>query len=94
MTAAAVAPEPPRERPLGLSLRARRGLGVDVLSVEARSAAEAAGLAAGDLIRLSANNDAPTAVQVTRAFAALQPGGRLMVAFTRDDAHQITMVER
>jgi len=33
-------------------------------------------------------------VQVTRAFAALQPGGHLMVAFTRDDSHHIATVER
>ncbi len=94
ITAAAVAHEAPRERPLGLALRPRRGLGVEVVSVEPRSAAEAAGLAPGDVITWTANIDAPTPVQVTRAFAALQPGGHLMVALTRDDTHRIATVER
>jgi S1-C subfamily serine protease len=94
LTAAAVAPRLPSDRSLGLGLRARRGIGVEVVSVESDSAAAAAGLAAGDLITLWGDIESPTAAQLTRAFAALPAGGRVMAAFTRGDTHHVTAVQR
>jgi hypothetical protein len=37
---------------------------------------------------------APTPVQVTRSFAALREGQRVMVAVTRGTAHFVTTLER
>jgi hypothetical protein len=94
LSALPVAHGPSGRRTLGLTLRTRRGAGAEVLSVEPGSAGDRAGLMAGDVITLFAETTAPSEVQITRAFAALSDGGRVMVAFTREDAHHVAVVER
>ena len=90
-TAAAV---PALSRSLGLTLRRRGGIGAEVVRVERASAADRAGLAAGDLITLVADVHAPTPAQVTRSFDSVGEGQRVMVAVTRGDAHVVTTLER
>jgi S1-C subfamily serine protease len=93
LTAASVA-SPPVSRALGLTLRGRKGIGTDVVRVERASAADRAGLAAGDIITLVADVHAPTPAQVTRSFASVGEGQRVMVAVTRGDVHLVTTLER
>ena len=85
---------PPATRALGLSLRLRPGLGAEVVRVERGSAADRAGLTAGDIITLVADQSAPTPAQVTRAYAAAAGGQRLLIAVTRGDDHHVTTLER
>lgn len=94
VAAAPIVPAPPFERALGLGLRVRRGVGAEVVSVEPGSAAERAGIVAGDVITLFAGVAAPTPAQVARAFGALAAGGGGLVAFTRGDTHHVVAVER
>ena len=93
LVATAVATQP-ENRSLGLTLRGRGRIGAEVVRVERASAADRAGLAAGDVITLVADVQAPTPAQVTRSFAALRKGQRVMVAVTRADAHFVTTLER
>lgn len=79
---------------LGLALRRQAGLGAEVTGVQPASAAHRAGLSVGDVITLFGEVQAPTPVQITRAFAALRPGDRLMVAMTRGETHHVTVVGR
>ena len=79
---------------LGLALRRRAGLGAEVTAVQPTSAAHRAGVSVGDVITLFGDRQAPTPVQITRSFAALRPGERLMVAITRGEAHYVTVVGR
>jgi S1-C subfamily serine protease len=79
---------------LGLALRRRVGLGAEVTAVQHTSAAHRAGVSVGDVITLFGELQAPTPVQITRSFAALRPGERLMVAITRGEAHYVTVVGR
>jgi CBS domain-containing protein len=87
-------PMPLVTRSLGLTLRSRTGIGTEIIRVEPASAGNRAGLVAGDVITLIADMDAPTPVQVTRSFAALREGQRVMVAVTRGTAHFVTTLER
>ncbi len=84
----------PAVRSLGLTLRTRTRVGAEVIRVERASAADRAGLAAGDVITLVANLHAPTPAQVQQSFGAVEQGSRVMVAVTRGDAHFVTTVER
>lgn len=84
----------PASRPLGLTLGARTRLGAEVVRIDRASAADRAGLAAGDLITLVADVAAPTPAQVLRAYASLAPGEHVMVAVTRGDTHFVTTLER
>ena len=90
-TAEAVQPFSPS---LGLTLRGRTGIGAEVVRVERGSAADQAGLAVGDVITLAADVPAPTPAQVTRSFASVSQGQRVMIAVTRGDAHHVTTLER
>jgi len=74
---------------LGLTLRGRAGIGADVVGVARASAADRAGLVVGDVITLVGNVQAPTPVQITRSFASLGEGQRVLVGVTRGDAHRI-----
>jgi hypothetical protein len=92
LTAGAAAP--PSSAALGLTLRARGGTGSEIVAVQPGSAAHRAGLTAADVITLVGEAKSPTPRQVTRAFASLRPGERLLVAVTRGDAHTVTTLER
>jgi S1-C subfamily serine protease len=91
---AAAVPATPAALPLGLTLRGRPGIGAEVVRVNRASAAERAGLAAGDLITLAGDVHAPSPAQVTRAFASTPDGQALLVAITRGDIHFLTTLER
>jgi S1-C subfamily serine protease len=91
---ASAPPEPPATRSLGLTLRGRATIGADVVRLERGSAAERAGLAIGDVITRIADVAAPTPAQVVRSFAAIDQGGRVLVAVTRGDTHLVTTMER
>lgn len=93
LVASAPVPEP-ASRSLGLTLRGRTKIGAEVIRVEPGSAAQRAGLNVGDVITLVADVSAPTPTQVMRLFAAVDPGQRVMVAVTRDDAHFVTTLQR
>lgn len=91
---ATAAPAPPARRPLGLALRGRPRIGVEVVRLDPSSAADRAGLAMGDVITLFGDVQAPTPAQVTRAFAAAPEGQRILVGVTRGDAHFVTTFDR
>jgi hypothetical protein len=80
---------PPEAPSLGLTLRTRARLGAEVVATEPLSIAAAAGLKSGDVITRIGEHPAPTAARVTSAIAALEPGGALPVAVTRDGVHLV-----
>lgn len=79
---------------LGVSLRRRTGMGAEVTAVQSASVAARAGLSVGDIITLFGEVRAPGPSQITRSFASLRPGDRVMVAGTRGDTHYVTAVGR
>ncbi len=75
---------------LGLAMRRVRS-GVEVVHVEAGSAAARAGIQAGDVITVGAGVAAPTPSQIGRAFAA--GGDRpLVFGLTRGESHLVVVV--
>lgn len=93
VTAASPPTAPPTDA-LGLTMQLARGAGIRLVRVDRRSAADRAGLAAGDVITMADSITSPTPAQLRRAFAALQPGGSLMVAVTREPGHHIVALVR
>jgi S1-C subfamily serine protease len=91
---AASPPVPLVTRTLGLTLRRRTGIGAEVIRVEPASAGSRAGLIVGDVVTLIEDLQAPTPVQVTRSFAALREGQRVMVAVTRGTDHFVATLQR
>jgi serine protease DegQ len=79
---------------LGLTLRTVGRLGAEVVTVESGSSADRAGIREGDLITAVGEIRAPTAQQITRAFAAA-PGDRpLLVAITHGEVHRVVAIEK
>lgn len=93
LVATAAAARPAR-RPLGLGLRGRPRIGAEVVRLDPSSAADRAGLAAGDVITVIGDVQAPTPAQVTRAFASTPEGQRILVGVTRGDAHFVTTFDQ
>ena len=91
---AAAPPEPASSGALGLTLRARRGIGAEVVSVQRGSAGDRAGLRSGDVITLAGAVTTPSPAQVTRLYASMSEGQREMVAVTRGDRHFVTTLAR
>lgn len=87
---AAAAPARAGPRPFGLTLRARPGLGSEVVRVAPGSAADAAGLLPGDVITLAGDAHTPTPPQVAAAFNVLAQGQPALIAITRGTVHQVT----
>jgi S1-C subfamily serine protease len=81
-------------RTLGLTLRPRPRLGVEVVRLERGSAAERAGLAVGDVITVFGEIVGPTPNQMNRAYAAMPSGKPVIVGVTRGDVHFVTALER
>jgi hypothetical protein len=79
---------------LGLSLRARTGVGTEVTGVQPAAAGARAGLAVGDVITLFNDVRAPTPAQITRSFAAIRKDDRVIVAVTRGETHLVTVLGR
>jgi S1-C subfamily serine protease len=95
VTLIAAGDRPPETgRALGLTLRARRRLGAEVIGVELRSAGDRADVRVGDVITLIGPVAAPTPEQVRRAFSATPRGQPVLIALTRDDSHLVTALER
>jgi hypothetical protein len=94
LVSAAVLPSRPASPSLGLALRARAGLGVEILGVERGSAAGRAGLEVGDLITLVADIRAPRPSDLVRSFSSLARGEHVMIGVTRGDAHRVLTLER
>ena len=90
----ATAETAPVRRSLGLTLRGRAGIGAEVVRVELSSAADRAGLSAGDMITLVGEVSAPSPAQIARSFATASQGQHVMLAVTRGDAHSVTTLER
>lgn len=91
----AAAPETPTDSgQLGLTLSGRARVGAEVVRVVRGSAAERAGLAAGDMITLVADIAAPSPAQIMRAFASASEGQPVMIAVTRGTTHFVTTVAR
>jgi len=79
---------------LGLTMRASRGAGAEIISVARGSAADRAGLRAGDLITSIGTATTPLPAAVTRAFAAVPDGGAILAAITRGDRHDIVALTK
>jgi len=79
---------------LGLGLRSLSRTGSAVIEVTAGSAADRAGLRAGDVITLVGATTAPSPAAVRRAFDRAPPGTAVLVAYTRGDAHAVTALEK
>jgi len=79
---------------LGLGMRPVVRVGTEVTRVARGSAAETAGIAAGDLITLIGTVSAPTPSQIASAFDGVNRGDLLMVAVTRDGVHRVMALQR
>jgi S1-C subfamily serine protease len=79
-------------RPLGLTMRVVRRIGVEVIRVQAGSAAADAGIEAGDVLTRVGNIDAPSPTEVTKMFADASDGRPMLVALTRGGAHHVVAV--
>ena len=79
---------------LGLGMRRIARVGTEVTRVVRGSAAEAAGIAAGDVITAIGNITAPTPAQIASAFDAMDRGDSLIVAVRREGAHRVMALQR
>ena len=91
---ASPAVEPPEEAAMGVTLRAIRGVGSEVLSVAPGSRASRAGLQAGQVITVAGTQVAPTPQQMMQAFGTLPDGGVLLVAISRGSEHRVVAIEK
>ena len=89
-------PPPPTVHPdvLGLTLARVPRVGSRVTRVEPGTAADRAGLQAGDVVTLAGEEAAPTPAQVRRAFEALPDGGAVLLAITRAMDHRLVTLTR
>lgn len=79
---------------LGLTLRSLPGAGSAIVDIEAGSAADRAGLRAGDVITRAGDAPAPSPAAVQREFDRAPAGGAILVAYTRDGARAVTALDR
>lgn len=88
--------EPPAaiDRPLGLTLRSVRGIGVRIESVASGSAADAASLLPGDVLTLVGTFHAPSTAQAREAFRTASPDRPILLGVTRGSAHFVTSLDR
>lgn len=91
--AAVVAPEPAGNT-LGLQLAPAGNSGSRVIRVEPGSRAAETSLQPGDLITAVGRKSAPTPSQIAQAFAAVSPGGSLIIAFTRGEEHRLAAIRK
>jgi serine protease Do len=79
---------------LGLSMRAQAGAGALITDVQPGSAADRAGLRAGDIITLVADISTPSPAAVRTAFARATAETAILVAYTRASTHHVTALAR
>jgi hypothetical protein len=79
---------------LGMVLRDVRGTGSMVVDVQAGSAADRAGLRAGDVITQVGATKAPSPAAVRGAFARATADAGVLVGYRRSDAHAVTSLEK
>ena len=84
----------PADRTLGLTLRAVAGRGSEVVRVQAGTAAESAGLRAGDLVVGLGRTRAPAPADITAAFSALAAGRTLFVSIEREGQPRLVALQR
>jgi membrane-associated protease RseP (regulator of RpoE activity) len=89
------APPPPiQPQPLGLSLRAVSGVGVEIIAVVPGSAAAGAGLRVGDVLTVIGGIERPTVASALNSFRTADKARPLLIALTRAGAHHVIAVER
>lgn len=91
---AAARPTPADPSRLGLTMRTVSRIGAEIVQVADGSAAARAGIREGDVITAIGDIRAPTAQQVTSAFAAAPNDRALLVAITRGDLHRVLAIEK
>src|ERR1700741_3812723 len=79
---------------LGLTMRTAPGIGVEIMRVERGSAADAAGIVAGDLGTAVGDTSAPTPAQVRNAFASMDGGELVILAVRRGATHRVVALQR
>lgn len=85
---------PPAPVPLGLRLRTLARIGARIEGVAERSAAQRAGLRAGDVLTRVGDLDAPTAAQAAREFRTTTAERPLLLGVTRGDTHVVMAMDR
>jgi S1-C subfamily serine protease len=81
-------------RPLGLTMRVVDGRGIEVVRVQPDSAASTAGLQEGDVVIAAGRQRAPTADQITAAYAALTRGGAVFLSIERRGRPRLVSLTR
>ena len=79
---------------LGVSVRSISGLGVEVVAVDAKSPASAAGLRRGDLLLTVDGAPLRNLSTLTRAFRAASAGTIVLVGLERDGEHRVIPMEK
>jgi hypothetical protein len=82
------------DRPLGLTLRTIARIGVEVVRVEADSAAAQSGLQIGDVLTVVGDIETPTVPQALRVFATAAAEQLIVIAVTRKGTHHVLALER
>ena len=85
---------PARSPALGLTLVAANGLGSRITRVAPYTAADRAGLQAGDIVTMAGDDDAPTPASVRRAFDNAREGGAVMLAISRGESRRLVVLTR
>lgn len=89
-----VLPAVDRPSTLGVAMRARRRAGTELVRVDTGSAADAAGLRAGDLITRIGGIPHPAPSEVRRVFAEAAAGTPILLAATRGTTYLVTTLEK
>jgi S1-C subfamily serine protease len=79
---------------LGLTMRSLARVGAEVVRVERGSAADAAGIEAGDVITAIGASLAPNGAQVESSFASARLGDFMIVTLMRGPAHRVVAIQR
>jgi hypothetical protein len=82
------------DRPLGLAFRTIPRIGVEVVRVDAGSAAFYADLRIGDVLTLVGDVETPTTVQASRVFAAASKERPVVIGVARAGRHHVVAIER
>jgi serine protease Do len=82
-----------RSRPLGLTLRAVRRTGSQVIAVAPGSVAAEAGLHVGDTITRIGDLDAPTPAQISRLFGAPPDGRPPIAVISQGERHRVVILD-